>query len=156
MSLPSLTEIGKMGLPTGQMREETQKTLDEYNELYNWDYNEMCRFIECYGQTMFLTHYETYHRLCDDYSMELVDEFAFTFDVDTIPHFEDMYEGQFETGQDFAFYYVNEVDKTTKDIPNWVTIDYKDIWENKLSNDYFEIDCDGYEYTYGHIFKKTV
>ena len=117
MSLPSLTEIGKMGLPTGQMREETQKTLDEYNELYNWDYNEMCRFIECYGQTMFLTHYETYHRLCDDYSMELVDEFAFTFDVDTIPHFEDMYEGQFETGQDFAFYYVNEVDEETKNIP---------------------------------------
>ena len=48
------------------------------------------------------------------------------------------------------------MDKTTKDIPNWVTIDYKDIWENKLSNDYFEIDCDGYEYTYGHIFKKEI
>ena len=67
-----------------------------------------------------------------------------------------MYEGHFETGQDFAFYYVNEVDKNTKDIPNWVTIDYKDVWENKLSEDYFEIDCDMSEYTYGHIFKKTV
>jgi len=145
-----------MGLPTGQMREETQKTLDEYNELYNWDYNEMCRFIECYGQTMFLTHYETYHRLCDDYSMELVDEFAFTFDVDTIPHFEDMYEGQFETGQDFAFYYVNEVDEETKNIPSWVTIDYQEIWDNKLSNDYVEIDCSMSEHTYGHIFKRTV
>ena len=156
MSLPSLTEIGKMGLPTGQMREETQKTLDEYNELYNWDYNEMCRFIECYGQTWFLTHYETYNRLSDDYSMELVDEFAFTFDVDTIPHFEDMYEGQFETGQDFAFYYVNEVDEETKNIPSWVTIDYQDIWENKLSNDYVEIDCSMSEHTYGHIFKRTV
>ena len=51
---------------------------------------------------------------------------------------------------------VNEVDTTTKDLPSWVTIDYKDIWENKLSNDYFEIDCDGYEYTYGHIFKREV
>ena len=71
-------------------------------------------------------------------------------------NFEDMYEGHFETGQDFAFYYVNEVDKTTKDIPNWVTIDYDDIWENKLSEDYFEIDCDMSEYTYGHIFKKIV
>ena len=72
-----------MGLPTGQMREETQQLLDEYNELYNWEYNDMCDFINSYGQTMFLTHYETYHRLCDDYSMELVDEFSFTFDVDT-------------------------------------------------------------------------
>ena len=58
--------------------------------------------------------------------------------------------------QDFAFYYVNEVDKTTKDIPNWLTIDYADIWENKLSEDYFEIDCDMSEYTYGHIFKRKV
>ena len=65
-----------------------------------------------------------------------------------------MYEGHFETGQDFAFYYVNEVDSATKDLPSWVTIDYADIWENKLSNDYFEIDCDMSEYTYGHIFKK--
>ena len=65
-----------------------------------------------------------------------------------------MYEGHFETGQDFAFYYVNEVDKTTKDIPNWVTIDYADIWENYLTEDYFEIDCDMSDYTYGHIFKR--
>ena len=139
---------------TGQMREETQQLLDEYNELYSWSYNDMCDFIESYGETMFLTHYETYYRLCDDYGTELVHHFADYFDIDTIPHFEDMYEGHFETGQDFAFYYVNEVDSATKDLPSWVTIDYADIWENKLSNDYFEIDCDMSEYTYGHIFKK--
>ena len=33
-------------LPTGKMQEDTQELLDEYNELYNWEYNEMCRFIE--------------------------------------------------------------------------------------------------------------
>ena len=110
------------------MQELTQKKLDEYNELYDWSYNDMCDFIESYGEEAFVEHYDTYYRLCDDYSMELVDNFANYFDIDTIPHFEDMYEGHFETGQDFAFYYVNEVDKTTKDIPNWVTIDYADIW----------------------------
>ena len=31
-----------MGLSTGQMQEETQQLLDEYNELYNWEYNDMC------------------------------------------------------------------------------------------------------------------
>ena len=146
-----------MGKPTGQMQEETQKYLDDYNLLYNWDYNEMCRFIENYGETYFQTYYETYHRLCEDYGTELVDNFGLYFDLDASYYekFEDMYEGQFETGQDFAFYYVNEVDKTTKDIPNWVTIDYKDIWENKLSKDYYEIDCYG-EHTYGHIFKREV
>ena len=39
---------------------------------------------------------------------------------------------------------------------DYVTIDYADIWENKLSNDYVEIDCSMSDYTYGHIFKRTV
>ena len=144
-----------MGKPTGQMEEDTQELLDFWNSHYNWEYNEMCRFIENYGETEFQTYYETYHRLCEDYGTELVDEFALEFDVDTVEHFEDMYEGHFETGQDFAFYWVNEVCEESKNIPNWVTIDYKDIWENKLSKDYYEIDCYG-EHTYGHIFKREV
>jgi len=40
-----------MGKATGQMQEETRELLDHYNNLYNWDYNEMCRFIENYGET---------------------------------------------------------------------------------------------------------
>ena len=138
------------------MQEETQKYLDDYNLLYNWDYNEMCDFIEVYGETMFLSHYETYHRLVEDYGMELINNFANEFDIDSVEDFEDMYEGHFETGQDFAFYYVNEVDEATKNLPDYVTIDYADIWENKLSNDYVEIDCSMSDYTYGHIFKRTV
>ena len=82
--------------------------------------------------------------------------FANEFDIDSVEDFEDMYEGHFETGQDFAFYYVNEVDEATKNLPDYVTIDYADIWENKLSNDYVEIDCSMSDYTYGHIFKRTV
>ena len=144
-----------MGIPTGQMQEETQQLIDTLNLLYNWNVNKMCKFIEDYSEEDFRKHYETYYRLCDDYGSELVHEFVNNFDCDIsyIVKFEDMYEGHYETGQDFAFYYVNEVDKSTKDIPNWVTIDYKDIWENKLSKDYFEIDCCN-EHTYGHIFKK--
>ena len=78
--------------------------------------------------------------------------------MDTIPHFEEMYEGQFETAKDFAFYWVNEVCEATKNLPDWVTIDYQDIWDNKLSNDYVEIDCSMSDHTYGHILsiKKTV
>ena len=144
-----------MGKPTGQMQEDTQELLDHYNSHYNWEYNEMCRFIENYGETEFQTYYETYHRLCEDYSTELVDMFADEFDVDQVENFEDMYEGHFETGQDFAEYWVNEVCEESKNIPNWVTIDYKDIWESKLSKDYYEIDCYG-EHTYGHSFKKVI
>ena len=147
-----------MGKATGQMQEDTQELLDFYNSHYNWEYNDMCRFIDNHTEEEFQEYYETYQGLCRDYGTELVDNFGLYYDLDASYYekFEDMSEGHFETGQDFAFYYVNEVDKTTKDIPNWVTIDYADIWENKLSENYFEIDCDGYEYTYGHIFKKEV
>ena len=140
---------------TGQTREETQQLHDEYNELYNWEYNEMCDFIEYYGETMFLTHYETYHRLVEDYGKELVHLFADEFDIDSIENFEDMYEGHFETGQDFADYWCNEVNESTKNLPAWLSVDYQNIWETKLSKDYVEIDCYG-EHTYGHIFKRTV
>ena len=144
-----------MRKPTGQMQEETQELLDHYNNLYNWDYNDMCRFIQNYSEEEFRKHYETYSRLCDDYGTELVENFGLFFDLEALNFelFEDLYEGHFETGQDFAFYWVNEVCEESKNIPGWVKIDYADIWENKLSKDYYEIDCYG-EHTYGHIFKR--
>ena len=131
-----------MRKPTGQMEEDTQELLDFYNSHYNWEYNDMCRFIDNYSEEEFQKHYETYSRLCDDYGTELVENFGLYFDLEALNFelFEDLYEGHFETGQDFAFYYCNEGDSATKELPSWVTIDYADIWESKLSNDYFEID----------------
>ena len=147
-----------MRKPTGQMQEETQELLDNYNNLYNWEYNEMCRFIENHSEEEFRKYYETYNRLCDDYGIELVDNFGQYFDLDASYYekFEDMYEGQYETATDFAEYWCNEVNEATKNLPDYLTVDYENIWETKLSEDYFEIDCDMSEYTYGHIFKKTV
>ena len=135
-------------LPTGQMQEETQKYLDEYNELYNWEYNDMCDFIENYGETEFLTYYETYHRLVDDYGQNLVDEFANHFDVDTVEHFEDMYEGQFDSGADFAEQIATDCGYITRDLPSWIEIDWQKTWDNALSYDYTEL-------IGGHIFNNN-
>ena len=147
-----------MGKPTGQMQELTQKYLDDYNTLYNWEYNEMCRFIENFSEEEFVNHYETYYRLCEDYGTELVDNFGLYFDQDAsqFENFEDMYEGEYGHSIDFAQFYCTEVDEATKNLPAWVEINYETIWEVKLSKDYFEIDCDCSDYTYGHIFKKEV
>ena len=146
-----------MGKPTGQMQEETQDLLDSYNQLFNWDYNEMCRFIENHSEEEFQAHYTKYHQLCDDYGTELVDNFGNYFDLDAsfYEKFEDMYEGEFQTATDFAEHWCNNVDEL-KNLPDWVEVNYETIWESKLSKDYFEIDCDMSEYTYGHIFKKVV
>ena len=135
-------------LSTGQMREETQELLDEYNELYNWEYNEMCDFIENYGQTEFLTYYETYHRLVDDYGQNLVDEFAEHFDVDTVEHFEDMYQGQFTSGGEFAEVIASDCGYVSRELPHWIEIDWEKTWDKALSYDYTEL-------IGGHIFSDS-
>ena len=124
-------------LATGQMQEETQELLDEYNELYNWEYNDMCDFIECFGQTEFLTHYETYHRLVEDYGQNLVDEFAEHYDVDTVEHFEEMYQGQYDRGgAEFAEMIASDCGYISRDMPSWIEIDWQKTWDNALSYDY--------------------
>ena len=128
-----------MGLPTGQMQQETQETLDEYNELYNWEYNEMCEFIENYGETEFQTYYETYHKLCEDYDQRLVDEFAEHYDIDTIEHFEEMYQGQYDSGAEFAEMIASDCGYISRDMPSWIEIDWQKTWNNALSYDYTQI-----------------
>ena len=135
-------------LSTGQMREETQELLDEYNELYNWEYNEMCDFIENYGQTEFLTYYETYHRLVDDYGQNLVDEFAEEFDVDSVEHFEDMFQGQFTSGGEFAEVIASDCGYVSRELPSWIEIDWEKTWDKALSYDYTEL-------IGGHIFSDS-
>jgi hypothetical protein len=126
-------------LPTGQMQESTQELLDEYNELYDWEYNEMCDFIEKYGETEFQTYYETYHKLVDDYGIELVDEFAEYFDVDSVENFDEMYQGQYDSGAEFAEQIATDCGYVTRELPSWIEIDWQKTWDNALSYDYTEI-----------------
>ena len=135
-------------LSTGQMKEETQQLLDEYNELYSWSYNDMCDFIESYGETEFLTYYETYHRLVDDYGLNLLDEFADEFDVDCVENFEDMYQGQFTSGAEFAETIASDCGYVSRDMPTWIEIDWEKTWDKALSYDYTELSG-------GHIFSNS-
>ena len=101
----------------------------------------MVDFIKEYGETMFLTHYETYHRLVEDYGQGLVDEFA--------EHFEESYQGQFDSGAEFAKEIATDcgyVKSYQGDLPSWIEIDWKESWDN-LSYDYCEQD--------GYIFSQN-
>ena len=131
-------------LSTGQMQEETQELLDEYNELYNWSYNDMCDFIENHSEEEFREHYETYQRLVDDYE-EVVDEFIEDFDVSAIENFEDMYQGQYESGAEFAEQICQDCGYISNNMPSWIEIDWEKTWDNALSYDYTLIGE-------GHIF----
>ena len=123
-----------MRKPTGQMQELTQEKLDDYNTLYCWEYNDMCNFIENHSEEEFVDHYETYHRLCEDYGQNLVDEFIEDFDVSTIENFEDMYQGQYNSGADFAEQLAIHCGMVSTGI-SWVKIDYPKSFPNQfLSN----------------------
>ena len=138
----------RQGLPTGQMEQETQELLDEYNETYCWEYNDMVDFIKEYGEKNFRDYYETYNRLCEDYGQNLVDEFAENFDVDSVDHFEDIYQGQYDSGADFAKQIASDCGYVTRDLPSWIEIDWQKTWDNALSYDYTEL-------IGGHIFNNN-
>ena len=138
----------RQGLPTGQMEQETQELLDEYNETYCWEYNDMVDFIKEYGEKDFRDYYETYNRLVDDYGQNLVDEFIEDFDVSTIENFEDMYQGQYDSGADFAEQIASDCGYVTRDLPSWIEIDWQKTWDNALSYDYTEL-------IGGHIFNNN-
>tara|TARA_B100000212_G_scaffold279681_1_gene219469 strand:- start:144 stop:557 length:414 start_codon:yes stop_codon:yes gene_type:complete len=133
-----------MRKPTGQMQELTQEKLDDYNTLYCWEYNDMCDFIENHSEEEFVDHYETYNRLCEDYGKDLVDEFIGDYDVSTIENFEDMYQGEYESGADFAEQLCQDCGYITRELPSWIEIDWQATWDRALSYDYVEIG--------GHIF----
>ena len=132
-------------LPTGQFEEETKELLDEYNELYDWEYNDMVDFIKEHGEKDFREYYETYNRLVDDYGQLVVDEFIEEFDVSTIENFEDMYQGQYTGGAEFAEMIATDCGYISRDFPSWIEIDWEKTWDRSLSYDYTEL-------TGGHIF----
>ena len=138
----------RQGLPTGQMEQETQELLDEYNEEYCWEYNDMVDFIKEHGEEDFREYYETYNRLCEDYGQGLIDEFIEDFYVSTIENFEDMYQGQYRNGAEFAEQIASDCGYVTRDLPSWIEIDWQKTWDNALSYDYTELSD-------GHIFNNN-
>ena len=49
------------------------------------------------------------------------------FDVDTIEHFEEMYQGQHETGADLQKMYICMELGYIRDLPSWVAVDWKKL-----------------------------
>ena len=133
----------RQGLPTGQMEQETQELLDEYNESYCWEYNDMVDFIKEYGEKKFRDYYEDYYRAVDDLGEDIVNAFIEVFYIESIGNIEESYQGQM-TGAEFAEQIVSDCGYVRGDLPSWIEIDWEKTWDN-LSYDYIEIGN-------GHIF----
>ena len=125
------------------LSEETLELLDEV-----YDGGLAHEFIENHGENYFLTYYEKYEELVKEYGQNLIDEFAEEFDVDSVDHFEDMYQGQYNSGGDFAEQIATDCGYVTRELPHWIEIDWQKTWDNALSYDYTEL-------IGGHIFSNN-
>ena len=135
----------RQGLPTGQMEQETQELLDEYNEEYCWEYNDMVDFIKEYGEKKFRDYYEDYYRAIDDLGEDIVNAFIEVFYIESIGNIEESYQGQM-SGSEFAEQIASDCGYVRGDLPSWIEIDWKASWDN-LSYDYCEQD--------GYIFSQN-
>ena len=135
----------RQGLPTGQMEQETQELLDEYNETYCWEYNDMVDFIKEYGEKKFRDYYEDYYRAVDDLGEDVVNAFIEVFYIESIGNIEESYQGQM-SGEEFAQQIASDYGYVRGDLPSWIEIDWEESWDN-LSYDYCEQD--------GYIFSQN-
>ena len=135
----------RQGLPTGQMEQETQELLDEYNESYCWEYNDMVDFIKEYGEKKFRDYYEDYYRAVDDLGEDIVNAFIEVFYIESIGNIEESYQGQM-SGSEFAEQIASDCGYVRGDLPSWIEIDWEKSWDN-LSYDYCEQD--------GYIFSQN-
>ena len=136
----------RQGLPTGQMEQETQELLDEYNESYCWEYNDMVDFIKEYGEKKFRDYYEDYYRAVDDLGEDIVNAFIEVFYIESIGNIEESYQGEM-SGSEFAEQIASDCGYVRGDLPSWIEIDWKESWDN-LSYDYTELSD-------GHIFNNN-
>jgi hypothetical protein len=96
-------------------------------------------FIEEHGVEN-LEYFEKYKELRDDHDPAAVDVFISLYSLDDLTHFEDVYEGQFNSVEDFVVQFLENRDEN---IPSWLCIDYEATWNCFLryyyceENDYY-------------------
>ena len=124
--------------------EETQTLIEEFLEnTFGWDEDELVEFVEKHGETYFLTYFEEYADMVDKVGREVVEAFLEEFDISDVSSLEDYYQGQYNSGAEFAQSIAEDCGEVGSN-SSWIEIDWEASWNN-LSYDYVE--CGD-----GHIF----
>ena len=105
------------------------------------DADDLQAFIDKYGKSKFSDYIEEYLQAIDESSEEAVESFLEIFSIEDIGYFTDAYQGQWDSGAEFAQNLAEDCCEVPRDMSGWIEIDWKASWEN-LSYDYFE--CNGY------------
>jgi antirestriction protein len=123
--------------------EETQTLIEEFLEnTFGWDEDELVEFVEKHGETYFLTYFEEYADMVDKVGREVVEAFLEEFDISDVSSLEDYYQGQYNSGAEFAQMIAEDCGDIGRNMAGWIEIDWEASWNN-LSYDYVECG-DGY------------
>lgn len=88
---------------------------------------------------------EIYEELCDNHGQDTVDSFLEIWDECDLEHFEDSYQGRYESEADFAEEFTTNC--YALNVPSFVMIDWQATWDQGLCHDYYFVN--------GFVFANT-
>ena len=122
----------------------TEETLELLDEVY--DAELALEFIEEYGEEKFQEYYEDYQKAIEDFNLDIVNAFIEVFYIESIGNINESYQGQYNSGAEFAEQLAVDCCEVPSNLSSWIEIDWKASWDN-LSYDYCEQD--------GYIFSQN-
>ena len=141
--------IKKDTIKIGEDLEMTDSVTELFNELVDdgHDADELQAFIDEYGKSQFVDYIEEYLQAVDEYNEEVVESFLEIFDIESIGSLSDSYQGQYDSGADFAQNLAEDCCDIPRGMSSWIEIDWKASWDNL---DYDYVECSN-----GHIFSQN-
>jgi len=88
---------------------------------------------------------EQYFDLCEEFGKNAVDAFLELYDENDLSHFEDVYQGRYDSEADFAEQFT--VDVYGFDVPSFVVVDWDATWNCNLRHDF--------DFEDGFVFNKN-
>ena len=141
--------IKKDTIKIGEDVEMTDSVTELFNELVDdgHDADDLQAFIDEHGKSYFLTYIEDYLQAIDQYDEEVVESFLEIFSIEDICNLSESYQGQWDSGAEFAQNLAEDCCEVPREMSSWIEIDWKASWDN-LSYDYTEGSG-------GHIFSQN-
>ena len=110
------------------------------------DADEMKEFIAEHGHKDFILYFEDYQQAVEEWDEDIVNSFIEEFELSAVDRVGDAYNGQYDSGAEFAEQLVQDCGYIHGDLPYWIEVDWEKTWDN-LSYDYTEIN--------GYIFSNN-
>merc|ERR1711907_884302 len=84
------------------------------------DADDLQAFIDEHGKSYFESYIEDYLQAIDEYGEEVVESFIEIFDIDSIGSLSEAYQGQWNSGAEFAQNLAEDCCEVPRDMSSWI------------------------------------